>query len=189
MYHFKLLIAVFASAVLLSSCRTTGSGVDLPNGDSGLPGTCGLADGDEVTDVTINNVGPIELEEGESENISITVTLNRPATEAAFVCMELKDSELVRGDPMAIGFVVVSAGNASGTNSSVFGVECSDNEIRGTVNGLVALIIGDEVSLQDTTGERSTRVRAQELRGIQTLLGSRVGVAGEQSQRIRVRCS
>ncbi len=170
----------FVCLLFIAGCNTT---------NTGIPAVCGLAPGDEVTDMQIDNANPTDLNEGEVAAISVTVTLNRPATAGGVVCMELKDSELVRGDPMAIGILVVSEGDQTATGTNVFGVQCFNDEIRGQNNALVGAFIAGTVNLQASTGERSTRVRAQELGGIQRFAGAQVGVAGERSQRIRVRCS
>jgi len=90
---------------------------------------------------------------------------------------------------MAIGIVLVGAGNQSATGTAAYSVQCFNDEIRGQNNPLVTAFAGGSVTLQASTGERSTRVRAQELLGIQTFAGLQVGVSGERSPRIRVRCN
>lgn len=178
-----------ASLVTVAGCRTTDAGNNLPNGTPGLPEECSLPPGDSVQSMEITTDGPIELDEGESAFIAFDLELNRPATGSGILCMELKDSELVRGLPMAIGIQIIQPGMQSYSSARAFSVECVNNEIRGVTNAIVRAIMGNSVDLQDTTGERSTRVRIQELRGLQTVGGAVVGVTGERTGRIRVRCN
>lgn len=175
---------------LLSACVNTPPGQSPPGNADPIPEVCGLADGDTVRSLTINNDSPIELGEGESESLSVTVNLDAPASEAGIVCIELKDSEIVRGEPLAVGFVIVPDGQSSATSSVAFDVICIDRDVEGRVNPLVTAFVfgGDASDVENSSRERSTRVRAQELRGIQTFLGAAVGTVGEKSQRIRVRC-
>ena len=194
--NLRKTIIVGLSALVLAGCVTSGTSGGSGNTTVSIPNECGLPAGITVTSIAIDTATPLDINQGVLTPVSVTATISQSVSSSDFgaVCFEVKDSEIVRGAPLTVGFIpFTSAVGTSNTLEQAFNVTCDgNNEVAGVVSNLTNLIAPDAASADRSSGERRTGIRVQELRGIQSLntpLGSvPVGVTGERSGRIRIRC-
>ena len=169
---------VFTCLVLLSACKTT---------DVASEG-CELPPGVSVVSLELNEDQAGELPASGEVGFTVTATLNRSLTgdEFAMVCYIVGDSEVIRGDPIAAGFVYISSSDGdSATRDNNFNLTCED----GKVAGRAISSINDMDQYDRSTGERNTRIYVQHPEGLQSFAGLlTVGVNGPKSNRIRVEC-
>lgn len=184
---------VFLLAILstIAACTTSGPGAGSGNI---IPARCALPAGVTVTSITLNSPSPVNLPANTPTPFSVTAQLSGPVPNDGNIyaaCFEVKDSEIVRGDPLAIGFVPFTA-NVGTTNTitDAFRLTCNvSNEVAGMASPLTLLADPTTSTFNRSSGERSTRIRVQHLAGIQSFLNIvNVGVSGVRSGRIRVRC-
>ncbi len=192
MQSSKYLYALFLIMLFgIGACTVSGPG---PGTDSIIPEQCALPNGISVTSISIDTSSPIELQGTNPERVAVTATLSGPVPDDGMiyaVCFEVKDSEIVRGSPLTIGFVPFLASlGTSNTNTDAFRVVCNaDNEVTGQISPITRLVDARAADADRSSGERSTRIRVQHLEGIESLFNIvTVGVAGERSDRIRVEC-
>lgn len=167
------------STLLLSACATR---------SDTLPEECNLPAGVTVTSMELDTSQAGDIAATGETGFSVTVELSREleGDEIAIVCYAVRDAEVVRGAPIAAGFVGIRSvdddGIASRDNS--FNLACDNGEVAGRA-ATSAFGMDD---FDRSTGERSTRIFVQHLEGIRNFAGMEVGIQGETSNRIRVSC-
>lgn len=162
----------------LSACATS---------QEGVPDVCSLPDGIEVATLQLDDsqAGEINATGETGFRVTATLTDSVPQGELAVVCYAVRDSEVVRGAPLAVGFIGITSGDGdSATRDDNFRMTCDDGEVAGRA----ITDLNDMDDFDRSSGERSTRIFIQHLEGIRRFAGMDVGIRGETSNRIRVSC-
>jgi len=171
-------VALGSLIVLLSACKTT---------SEGLPDEISLPAGVEVVAMELMEAEAGELPGSGTKGFTVTVELNQavPSGEFAIIAYVVRDSEVIRGEPIAAGFVgMTSSDGTTASRSNNFNLTCVDGDVAGrAISGAFGMDGFDR-----STGERNTRIFVQHAEGIRTFLGATVGVKGVKSNRIRVSC-
>ncbi len=176
----------FGAFALMAPCVLTFVGCTPSSG--GFGDECELPVGLEVVSMSLDEDEAGELPATGEHGFSVTVELNRAITSdesPVLICYAVRDSELIGGLPLAVGFVGVStADDETITRAESFNMTCDG----GDVAGRAVTSLYDMDDWDRSSGERSTRIYVQHLNGLRTFLGLTVGISGESSNRIRIEC-
>lgn len=162
----------------LFGCATTGDG---------LAEECSLPTGVTVASITLDEDQAGDLPASGETGFRVTVELSQAIPEGTLgiICYAVRDSEIIRGMPLAVGFVgMTSADGTRATRENSFNMTCDDGEVAGRA-ATSAMGMDD---FDRSSGERSTRIFAQHLEGLRTFAGNVIGMTGETSNRIRLTC-
>ncbi|MEM8952190.1 MAG: hypothetical protein AAGA21_11855 [Pseudomonadota bacterium] len=151
--------------------------------EEGIPDECELPAGIEVVSISLDEGQEGEIVGG-SASYDVTVELNQvmPANQNALICFVVRDyGTLSIYDPIGYGFGIVLRGEGPIEEAASFTLACSDGDIVGAQPAPYD-------GLNDTTGERQTRVFVQHVTGVSSIADIPTGVQGEKSNRIQVSC-
>ena len=195
----KGLVALVVSASLVMACNGRGGdGGDGNDGNDGdgdgpsigpinlpeelattLPENCASQPGFAVNSITINDDGPIILNDGEVHTLDVTLAVTPPSDGLQTACLLIRDVGVIP-NPIGAGVALVADNGAQGV--SALRITCEDGEVKGAGQG----ILGGE--LNRSSGERRTRIYVQHARDERQVGDATVGVQGVKSNRIRIRC-
>jgi hypothetical protein len=177
----KNTITALFTILLLAGCQNTPSASDT---EEAILDNCSMPDGVEVVSIS--------LEDSQAGDISgtngyeVTVELNRELEDGEFatICYAVRDQDLNPNNVIASGFVGFLPGQGDTvTRDDSFLLTCNDeNDVTGAQT---SSLLED---MNDTSGERSTRISVQHIEGIRSIFDIPTGIRGERSQRIRVSC-
>ncbi|QYJ06122.1 hypothetical protein [Qipengyuania flava] len=195
----KGLVALVASASLVIGCNGRGGDGGNDSGDSGgdsggpsigpinlpeelattLPENCASQPGFAVNSITINDDGPIILNDGETHTLDVSMDITPPDDGFQTACLLIRDAGLIP-NPIGVGVALVADNGAEATSD--LRITCEDGEVKGAGQG----ILGGE--LNRSSGERRTRIYVQHARDERQVGNATVGIQGVKSNRIRIRC-
>ena len=180
----KLLSMIVPIAIALSACSSSTT--------EELDEYCIIPDGVEVVSITLDEAQEGEITETNGRGYRVTVELNREIEddEACIICLAVRDRELVKGNPLAVGWIgvnTVTDDDGISARDNVFILFCDNGNVAG--RAILDQIGGyDLTQFNGNSGERSTGIFVQHIESFRTLSGNIVGIQGRTSNRIRVSC-
>ena len=188
-YRKSYASAALCAALVLSACgdRSGNSGegpsvgpINLPDElATTLPENCESRPGFAINSITINDNGPIDLDEGEVHTLNVTVQSSPPNDGFQTGCLIIRDVGII---PNPIGAGVALVADNGNQVVSDLKITCENGEVKGAGSGILG---GD---LNRSSGERRTRIYVQHARDERQIGDATIGVQGVKSNRIRVRC-
>lgn len=197
----KGLIALAVSASLVIGCGGDGDSDNGDGGDGGgggnsggpsigpinlpeelattLPENCASQPGFAVNSITINDDGPIVLNDGETHTLDVSMDITPPDDGFQTACLLIRDAGLIP-NPIGVGVALVADNGAQGISD--LRITCDDGEVKGAGQG----VLGGE--LNRSSGERRTGIYVQHARDERQVGNATVGIQGVKSNRIRIRC-